>query len=771
MYESFFGLSQRPFAAAPLVERYFPASSIDGARQALSRCIERAEGCGLCISGPGMGKSLLLAVLGDQFSESFTAVLLSAGSWANRRELLQAICYELKIPYHGLDEGELRLALVNQLTRTDKHRRGIVLLVDEADTLSIPLLEEVRMLSNLVRGGEPCVRLVLAGNLRLEEKFASPQLASFNQRVTCRTYLEPFDRSETSDYVRFQIAVAGGRAEQVFDPAAVDAVYRASDGIPRLVNQMCDHALLLAYNQEQRPVNAVGVEAAWADLQQLPSPWQEPTKTSRIADGAASFIEFGSLDDEEEEDVVELPTHDDSGASTGSVASAAVPREGARVDDSQVQPERDLPGDESEQESASTLNNDRNFPDVLSSEESSREGSQQAFHGAHAQSPHGDDPWFSELHEEYQVWSEADSQGVDAATQAQQHLDDLEQHLVDFENAGADAFGSTEAEIAFEDDDLFDEFEEEERLLDPYAEVAWGGHADRRDAREPISREIDSGESSPFEGECEGHPSDQSGDFAEDEGWEDQGSSAGETAADSTNAGAPVSEVQVNDDQELDWAEAEEWQVNDHYQATDRQHPTEIASPAGLGQARPQPEAIGPAAMPFVTEAENDAVEYLVDPYASLADLDDRIRREAMSAESAGAEPVSGEHDPPREAKEATRELAPAVNLTEEDTRSRGDDGAVPAADTDLPQVEELTAEKLTLAEVIRRRMENDADQGSSPEPAADGDSQPHATMESTDDRLIVIEDDAPLRESATSEEPRVQRQDYRELFAKLRRG
>ena len=86
MYESFFGLSQRPFSAAPLADRYFPATSIDAARITLARCIDRAEGAGLLIGAPGMGKSLLLEVLAGQFRERFSIVQLSCGHLRSRRE-------------------------------------------------------------------------------------------------------------------------------------------------------------------------------------------------------------------------------------------------------------------------------------------------------------------------------------------------------------------------------------------------------------------------------------------------------------------------------------------------------------------------------------------------------------------------------------------------------------------------------------------------------------------------------------------------------------
>jgi type II secretory pathway predicted ATPase ExeA len=298
MYEAFFGFSQRPFAAAPLAQRYFPAGSVDAARQTLARCIERSEGAGLLIGPPGTGKTLLLQVLASQFSDSLAVVSLTAGQLETRRELLQAVLFELKLPYRGMEEGELRLALVDHLTRGEKTPQALLLLVDEAHTLPVLLLEELRMMTNLTRGGEARVRLVLAGNLDLEELFAGPQLQAFSQRLAARCYLEPFDHHETGDYIRFQVAVAGAQAERVFETSAMDAVHKATDGIPRLVNQLCDHALMLAYSQERRPLDEKMIQTAWSNLQQLPAPFESATASSR-GEASAEVVEFGPLPDDD----------------------------------------------------------------------------------------------------------------------------------------------------------------------------------------------------------------------------------------------------------------------------------------------------------------------------------------------------------------------------------------------------------------------------------------------------------------------------------------
>jgi type II secretory pathway predicted ATPase ExeA len=285
-----FGLQQRPFPAAPLTAAYYASLSHQQARRQLQRCVQRAEGAGVVIAAAGLGKSLLLHVLADEFRDRFHVAHLAGAAICTRKALLQNILFELGLPYRGLQEGELRLSLIDHLQPSRQCPNGMLLLIDEAHTLPLRLLEELRLLTNLVREGSPRVRLVLAGSRSLEERLANPKLDSFQQRIAARTYLQPWTGQETADYIRQEITRCGGRAFGIFTADALKAVHVAAAGIPRLVNQICDHALTLAAASGESAIDGAAVEAAWAELQQLPMPWSEPAP-------AAASIEFGSLDD------------------------------------------------------------------------------------------------------------------------------------------------------------------------------------------------------------------------------------------------------------------------------------------------------------------------------------------------------------------------------------------------------------------------------------------------------------------------------------------
>jgi len=284
---------ERVFPSYPQVARYFPGSSIEDARNRLGRAIERGNGPGLVVGGPGTGKSLLLQVLASQFHEQFDVVLPACARLCTRRALLQSILFELGMSYRSRDEGELRLSLLDHLLSKVECPSGLLLLVDEAQTLPPPLLDELRVLTNLVRGGQPRVRLILAGSSSLEECFTDPELESFSQRLTARCYLGSFSSQETSQFIRAQLAASRVTPEDVFTADAFSAVFEATDGVPRLVNQLCDRALVDANAAGRSKIDRQVIQATWADIQQLPTPWDTPEQSTLTA--ASRVIEFGNL--------------------------------------------------------------------------------------------------------------------------------------------------------------------------------------------------------------------------------------------------------------------------------------------------------------------------------------------------------------------------------------------------------------------------------------------------------------------------------------------
>jgi general secretion pathway protein A len=307
--------SSRPFMAAPRPQFYHPAKLIDGALHGIDRAIRRAEGIALVIGPPGTGKSLLLAKVAESVGDDFAVALLSGARICTRRALWQSILAELGQPYRGIDEAELRIAVVETVRGLAGRGSGLVILVDEAHTLPLRLIEELRLLANTPTP-LPAVHIVLAGTSSLEERLGAPKMESCTQRIAVRAYLEPLDHAETTAYLRTQMRAAGLDWDATFEPGCDDAVHGAADGVPRLVNQLCDQALVLV--GEGRRVRPADIAAAWQEIQRLPAigtlagvaseppapAFVEPSAVDRGPAGdpgdaaPLSTIEFGSLDDE-----------------------------------------------------------------------------------------------------------------------------------------------------------------------------------------------------------------------------------------------------------------------------------------------------------------------------------------------------------------------------------------------------------------------------------------------------------------------------------------
>ncbi|MFN0196362.1 MAG: ExeA family protein [Planctomycetaceae bacterium] len=276
MYQPFFGLTRRPFSATPDLNFFFRTESIQTAEMTLKNCLESGQGVATLTAPAGMGKTAFCQRLAADFSEHFCVVFLSHANFSTRRSLLQAFLFELGRQYAAMGEQELRLELTTCLRGLAQEGRPVILIVDEAHLLSSRLLEELRTITNDVAGGEPIVRLLLCGQLSLDEKLAHPELEALSQRISTQIFLESFTRQESHAYIAHRIEIAGNDLDYVFTAEALEMIIQASDGMPRCINQLCDHSLLLSYVVENKPVDAEVVREALDDLKQLPLHWNEP---------------------------------------------------------------------------------------------------------------------------------------------------------------------------------------------------------------------------------------------------------------------------------------------------------------------------------------------------------------------------------------------------------------------------------------------------------------------------------------------------------------
>ncbi|HLN27175.1 MAG TPA: AAA family ATPase [Gemmataceae bacterium] len=259
MYESHFGLRQRPFRPIADSEFYYPATSYERALAQLLDAVEAEEGLALLVGDPGTGKTTIGQCLLDRLQENVSSVFLVNCHFRDRTALLQAILYDLSLPFEGKSEQELRLALTELALKNYEARRRTVLIVDEAQELTPDLLEELRLLGNLEGTQGKAIQVILLALPAILETLQLAAVACFNQRLAVRVRLECLGLHEGADYLVHRLRTAGGRPEDIISDEALEVLVRATGGIPRLLNQAAHHALTLA---QSAGANLVDVEAA-----------------------------------------------------------------------------------------------------------------------------------------------------------------------------------------------------------------------------------------------------------------------------------------------------------------------------------------------------------------------------------------------------------------------------------------------------------------------------------------------------------------------------
>jgi general secretion pathway protein A len=246
MYQEFYGLREKPFALTPDPQFLYLSERHRTAIDSLLYGIHQKEGFMLLTGDIGTGKTTLCrALLGKLEPTVKTAVVFNP--LLTEKELLKSIVQDLGLPSKGKSKKELIDELNKFLVDQLPCGGTVVLIIDEAQNLSIPVLEQIRLLSNLETEKEKMLQIVLLGQLELDQKLQSPELRQLNQRITLRLRLLPITRTETENYVHQRLTVAGGRGNITFSKSAFNKIYRFSKGTPRLINLICDRALLSGF--------------------------------------------------------------------------------------------------------------------------------------------------------------------------------------------------------------------------------------------------------------------------------------------------------------------------------------------------------------------------------------------------------------------------------------------------------------------------------------------------------------------------------------------
>lgn len=266
MYCSFFGLQEKPFSITPDPRFLFLSQSHQEALGHLLYGIEERNGF-ISITGEvGTGKTLLCRALLNRLGRHIRTALIF-NSFMSELDLLRSINDDFGISPSGATRKELIDNLNHYLINEFSAGRNAVLIIDEAQNLAPPVLEQIRMLSNLETERGKLLQIVLVGQPELRKQLARPDLRQLNQRIALRYHIQPFDRQETEDYIKHRLVVAGSHGGVKFSRRSLASIFRLSSGIPRKINLLCDRAMLAAYVQGSSGIEPKHIRQAWVELE------------------------------------------------------------------------------------------------------------------------------------------------------------------------------------------------------------------------------------------------------------------------------------------------------------------------------------------------------------------------------------------------------------------------------------------------------------------------------------------------------------------------
>lgn len=286
MYKSFYHLKRAPFGISPEPEFFFPTPGHNEALAALYHAVRDHKGFAVLTGEVGTGKTLLLRCLLDLLRRSDDVVYAYVfNGLLSPAEFLQYIARDFGLPATGKNKGEVLADLSNFVVERGTKQLTTVLIVDEAHHLSVDILEEIRLLTNLETSQDKLLQVLLVGQPELDQKLDSSVLRQLKQRVAHRARLIPLTLDETGRYIERRLEIAGAELGcNLFPVDAVARIYHHSSGIPRLINTICENALITAYARQKSSVTPEIVEDAAADL-----------RLSVVSSPAAT--ELGSLSD------------------------------------------------------------------------------------------------------------------------------------------------------------------------------------------------------------------------------------------------------------------------------------------------------------------------------------------------------------------------------------------------------------------------------------------------------------------------------------------
>jgi len=267
MYKSFFGLKESPFRVNPDPRYLYLTREIQEAMAGLTHGIQTRKGFVTLIGEVGTGKTTLVNRLLDWLKDQQIHVAFIVNSRLNTTQLFEFVLAEFDIRCDSRSKTQQLMRLNEFLIA--KHGAGetVVLIIDEAQNLTYPVMEEIRLLTNLETATDKLLQIVLSGQPELDEKLKLPQLRQLRQRISVRCKTSPLTNEQTHEYVAERLRIAGANGQPIFGPKAIDVIHKYAHGIPRVINLLCEHALTGAYVEEQRPIEPALIDEVAREFQ------------------------------------------------------------------------------------------------------------------------------------------------------------------------------------------------------------------------------------------------------------------------------------------------------------------------------------------------------------------------------------------------------------------------------------------------------------------------------------------------------------------------
>lgn len=266
MYKAFFGLIANPFNLSPDPSFLYRSSQHEEALANLVYGVQSRKGFILLTGEVGTGKTTMLECLRDHLDTHSTPFAFLFNSRMTPGQLFEMIAYDFDLPCQRTSKTEVLFALNNMLLERANKNQTTALIVDESQNLEWEVLEEIRLLGNLENRRGKMMQIILSGQPELEKRLEAQELRQLKQRIALRCRLKAFSPEETSEYVASRLMRAGMRTQTAFPENVLKEIHRRTQGIPRLINLVCDNLLLTAFALESRVTTIDMLDEVTRDL-------------------------------------------------------------------------------------------------------------------------------------------------------------------------------------------------------------------------------------------------------------------------------------------------------------------------------------------------------------------------------------------------------------------------------------------------------------------------------------------------------------------------